>query len=181
MTTEKVWFSQAIEGLFIRGVGDAMTPQLRAELLALGIDLHKLLPGYANEPVIRAIRLTARTLNPQLGEAGGLYALGVTFMNGYVATLIGSAMVQVMKVIGPRRSLQRMERNFRSGNNFIETKFSAVGPTSAEVWFNDVNGVPDFFAGILTQGGVLAGAKDQRLKYSQPTPPACTFHIEWSE
>jgi hypothetical protein len=36
---EKLWWSQSIEGLFVRGIGKDMTPELRAKLKDLGIDL----------------------------------------------------------------------------------------------------------------------------------------------
>jgi uncharacterized protein (TIGR02265 family) len=41
---EKLVFETSLEGLFIRGIGDRVTWQLKAELRTLGIDLDRKLP-----------------------------------------------------------------------------------------------------------------------------------------
>ena len=64
MTTEKLWFSQAIEGLFIRGLGARLTPDVRAKISAEGIDLGKLQPAYPIEQIHRAARAVLPTLWP---------------------------------------------------------------------------------------------------------------------
>ena len=173
---EKLWFSQSIEGLWVRGVGDSMTPSLRAQLLALGIDLEHLKPAYPNDDVVKAIRLTAEALFG--GHPDAMRKMGALFMKGFAETLMGRAMVQFMKVIGPRRSLQRMERNFRTGGNYIESRFTSLGVGKAQVWFNDVSGIPDFYAGIIETGGGFAGAKDLKVTFDET---ANTFDVNWTE
>lgn len=48
MTTppERVVFEQTIEGLFVRGLKDSVTPALKKRLLDNGLNLDKLQPGY---------------------------------------------------------------------------------------------------------------------------------------
>ena len=179
--SEKLWFSQSLEGLFLRGVGDAMTPALRAQLLELGIDLTRLQPAYADEVVTKAIRLTAVALFGGKPEAEALRHVGALFMKGFAETLLGRAMVQFMKVIGPRRSLERMQRNFRTGGNYIETRFTSLGKGRAEVWFNDVSRIPDFYAGIIQRGGEFAGATDLRVAFAPQTDASCAFLVDWTE
>lgn len=176
---EKLWWSQSIEGLFVRGIGKDMTPELRAKLKALGIDLEALQPAYDNEVVVKAIKLAGATLFPKLDENAALRQMGVLFLRGFADTILGSALVQVFKVIGPRRSLERMERNFRSGGNYIQTRFTSQGKGRAQVWFNDVTGIPDFYAGIIQRGGEVAGAKD--MKITSEGTEECTFTITWDE
>lgn len=179
--TEKLWFSQSVEGLLIRGVGAQMTPSLNAQLVALGIDLAHLKPAYPNDAVVSAIRLTASVLFPGQTERDALRGMGTVFMRGFAETLMGKAMVQFMRVIGPRRSLQRMERNFRTGGNYIETRFTALGAGKAEVWFNDVSGIPDFYAGIIERGGLFAGAKELQVTFPAQLDASCTFVVDWVE
>ena len=179
--TEKLWFSQSIEGLFVRGIGDRMTPVLRAQLLELGLDLRNLKPAYDDAVVSRAIRLTGKALFGDQPEFDQLRATGALFMHGFSQTLMGKALVQLMKVVGPRRSLQRMERNFRTGGNYIETRFESLGEGKAHVWFNDVSGIPDFYAGIIQRGGEFAGARDMVISFAPVTNAECTFVVDWKE
>lgn len=176
---EKLWFSQSIEGLFVRGVGDRMTPALRAQFI--GIDVKNLQPGYDDAVVTRAIRLTGEVLFADKPEPEALRAMGALFMHGFAQTLMGKALVQFMKVLGPRRSLQRMERNFRTGGNYIETRFESLGEGKAQVWFNDVSGIPDFYAGIIQRGGEFAGARDMLITFEPVTNTECTFVVNWKE
>lgn len=48
---DKLVFETALEGLFIRGIGDRITWQLRAELRTLGIDLDRKLPRSVSREV----------------------------------------------------------------------------------------------------------------------------------
>ena len=178
---DKLWFSQSIEGLFVRGVGDQMTPALRAKLLELGLDVKNLQPAYDDAVVTRAIRLVGSTLFADKPETEALRATGRLFMKGFAQTLMGKALVQFMKVIGPRRSLQRMERNFRTGGNYIESRFESLGEGKAHVWFNDVSGIPDFYAGIIQRGGEFAGAEAMTITFAPVTKAECTFVVDWKE
>jgi len=178
---EGIWFQQSVEGLFVRGVGERMTPALRGKLLELGIDLARLQPGYPNSAVSEAIRFTGAELFPDRPEREALRAVGALFMDGYQHTFMGRAMVQLMKVIGARRSLERMERNFRTGGNFLETRFTSLGQGKVELWFNDVGDIADFYAGVMERGGQLTGAADISVTFTRDAPPACTYLVTWSE
>ncbi|MBK7862413.1 MAG: DUF2378 family protein [Archangiaceae bacterium] len=179
--SERLWFQQAIEGLFVRGVGEAMTPTLRARLVALGIDTAALRPGYDADVVTRAIRLTAAELFPGRSEGEALREMGALFMRGYVETLLGKAMIQLMRVVGPRRSLERMQRNFRTGSNYIETRFTSLGQGKVELWFNDVSDIPDYFAGVMIAGDQMANAPNIRVSFTRGGAASCTFLVEWDE
>lgn len=178
---DKLWFSQSIEGLFVRGVGERMTPALRAQLLELGINLKNLKPAYDAAVVTQAIRVTGKALFAEKFEPEQLRAMGALFMHGFAQTLMGKALVQLMKVVGPRRSLQRMERNFRTGGNYIESRFESLGEGKAQVWFNDVSGIPDFYAGIIQRGGEFSGAKNMAITFAPVTNSECTFVVDWKE
>jgi uncharacterized protein (TIGR02265 family) len=55
--------------------------------------------------------------------------LGRLFMRGFVETGLGRAAAMAGKVVGVRRTLLRMGRNFKTGSNYLETEFTEVGPT----------------------------------------------------
>lgn len=177
--TDKLWFQSAVEGLLVRGVGSRMTPSLRAKLREAGVDLDRLELAYSIDTMRKAIDVTVSELFQGRPRDEGLRELGRIFMRGYAETFIGAAMVQVMKLIGPRRTLERMQRNFRSGTNFIETKFEAVGPREATLWFNDVSGMPAFYVGILEEGGRMTGAA-ATVTVEATADAGCTFRVKWT-
>lgn len=157
-----------------------MTPVLRAELKALGVDLAAIPPAIPAELMTQVIRKTAAALYPTEASAQAERRLGVVFMNGFSQTLLGAAMAQLMKVIGPRRSLERMQRNFRTGSNFIETKLTVIDERTFTLWFNDVCEVPEFYAGIIEQGGRTAGADGVSVEATPEAGRACSYRVSWS-
>ncbi len=179
MVAEKLWFSHSVEGLFVRGLGPRLTPALRAKVLAQGIDLDRLKPGYPIEDIVAVCRALLPSLWPTLSEAEGFQLLGNALLQGYSQTLLGTAMVQMMKLIGPRRSLERMQKNFRTGGNYIETRFTALGPTSVELWLSDVTGVPTFWAGMVEEGARMTGTKNIRVVVHAESPPSATLRVDW--
>lgn len=40
--------------------------------------------------------------------------------------------LRLLQVLGPRRTLQRAQKNFRTGNNYTEVRFSDVSPTEMD-------------------------------------------------
>lgn len=175
---DRLWFSHAIEALFVRGLGPKLTPEVRAIIAKHGIDLGKLQPAYGIEVVTAAVFELLPLVFPGVAKGEALRQLGVAFMTGYSSTFLGGAMVQMMKVIGTRRSLERMQKNFRTGGNYLETRFTLLGPQSAEVWFNDVNGMPELYQGIVQEGGRLSGS-DVTVTIRDVTPPSVTLQIDW--
>ncbi|MGV3619736.1 MAG: DUF2378 family protein [Archangium sp.] len=179
--TQRLWFTQTVEGLFIRGLGEQLTPAAREAVKNAGIDLTKKLEvAYPAEVVEAACRAVLPFVFPGVSDDEGFFQLGRTFMRGYSSTLIGSAMVGVMKVIGARRSLERMTKNFRTGGNYIETKVTVHGPTSVELWFNDVGQMPGFYRGVIVGGGELIGVSAMRVEQKLLEPPTASFHVTWS-
>lgn len=175
---ERLWFDQAIEGLWLKAIADWITPSLRASLKTQGIDLDKpLLPGYPAQVVARCLKITATALFPGQDEDTALREVGRLFLLGYQQTLIGRAVIQVLRLIGPRRSLERMQTNFRSVN-YIKTRFTSLGPTSGELWINHVDEVPAYFAGIIQQGGSFSGAKSVDVTWA-PKDGGCAFQVSW--
>lgn len=176
---ERLWFQSAVEGLLLRGVGPQLTPALRTKLREAGVDLDRLQPAYPQAVMSKAVDLVVSELFQDRTREEGLRELGRVFMRGYAQTFIGAAMVQIMKVIGPRRTLERMQRNFRNGTNFIETRFASAGEQAATLWINDVSGMPTFYAGILEEGGVMTGA-NPTVSIEAAADTGCTFRVSWT-
>ncbi|MFZ5439923.1 MAG: DUF2378 family protein [Myxococcota bacterium] len=180
-SSERLWFSTVIEAVFIKGLGAKMTPKLKAELRAAHIDLDRLQPAYPVESVKRVFKVVVTELYAGVDEAEALRQLGAQSMKGYGETLIGKALLQILKLIGVRRSLLRMHTSMRSGNNYLETFSNVVGPNCIELRFSDVTGMPSFYQGILEEGGRMAHARNLRVTTAVSEPPGHTFRVEWDD
>ena len=179
---EQLVFPQTVEGLFVRGLAREMTPGLKARLREAGLDLDRpLAAGYRAADFARWIRLAAEALYPGESEEQALRRMGRHFFVGYMDTLMGRALAPVLRVIGPRRTLERMERNFRSGTNYIEVRTETNGPAEVVLHFNDVHGLPGYYAGIAEQGAGLTGAKGTTVEVLPAPAPRCALRVRWQE
>jgi len=168
------------EGLYRRALKSDLTPQHRAELKAAGLDLDRFQPGYPAEQAARWIELTSRLIYPELPRDEALRLLGQRLFDGWSQTLIGSAATLLMRAIGPTRTLERMSRNFRTGDNFTEVRFTELAPRDCQLEFNEVLGMPAYYAGILEAGARSIGVKDARITIEKSAPPGAVLRVRWS-
>jgi uncharacterized protein (TIGR02265 family) len=175
---EKLIFSQTFEGIF-RALGPRLDPSLSAALRQLGLDTQKPLePAYPLAVFLEAVRLIGQRLFPELDADGQAHALGREFMDGYSQTMVGRAMVGMMRVLGPRRTLERLSRQFRTGNNFSETTLTQVSPAEFQLWCNQVT-IPGWYAGLIERGLELAGAKAPLALLLRLDETGGTFRVTW--
>lgn len=181
-TEEQLVFAQTVEGLFVRGLAAAMTPALKTRLREAGLDLDRpLAVGYRAADFTRWVRLASESLYPEVPAEEALRRIGRHFFDGYMDTLMGKALAPVMRVLGPRRTLQRMERNFRSGSNYVEVRTEVAGPAEVLLHFNEVHGIPGYYAGIIEHGAALTGAKDTTVDVLPAPAPGCALRVRWRE
>jgi uncharacterized protein (TIGR02265 family) len=174
-------FAQAIEGLFFVGLKGRITPSLKARLLQAGLDLSKgLEPAYTRPQWNEFIRITAEALWPGVPEQDAYRSLGHQLLNGYAETLVGKALLGMMRLIGPRRTLQRMTHNFRSGGNYNECKVTELSPTEALFWLNEPYLHPGYVQGILEVAMPLSGAKDVKIEVKSRDAQGCTYYVSWT-
>jgi len=179
--TERLMFSQVIEAVFIKGLGEKVTPSMKAEIKKAGIDLAKLQPAYPVEVMEKACKLVTPMLYPGMSESEAFVELGVVSMRGYTETLLGKALIQILRLIGVRRSLLRMHTSMRGGNNFLETSSTVIAGNVIELRYNDVHGMAPFYQGIIEEGGRMAHGKNVRVTTVSSDPPGHTFRVEWDE
>lgn len=172
-------FAAAVEGLYLRALKDRLTPALRSELKAAGLDLDHVLPAYPLTIWEEALCIAARGLYPEHRPEEALAQLGRLLIEGYQQTAIGKAMFPLMKLLGPARVLTRMSRNFQSANNYTETRVNQLSPREAELWFNRVL-QPAFYQGVLEAGLQAAGAQELAVELGSREGEGFTFRIRWS-
>lgn len=173
-------FEQSVEALFIRSLGSRLGPSARGRLRSAGLDIDKaLLPAYAFSVWMESLRIAAEELFPNRPMDEAQREVGRLFIDGYKDTFLGRAVLGMVRVLGPKRTLLRATQNFRSGNNYTETKISHLSDTSHELWMNEVGQYPTFTAGIIEAALQTTGVKPS-IEVVGYDGHACTFRISWS-
>lgn len=176
---EPIIFSQAVEGM-LRALGTRLDDAAKDQLRALGLDVRaRLDPAYPLEVWTPVMRFASTLVAPGRPPPEQMFELGRRFIEGYSETLVGRAMLTALKVLGPRRTLERMSRNFRTGNNYTQTKLEALGPTDFVLSFNEVK-EPEFYRGMLTAGVDRSGAKVVEVTTLTHDPSGATFSVKWA-
>jgi uncharacterized protein (TIGR02265 family) len=183
MTPEKLVHAQTLEALFVRAFENRLTPAGREALKRAGLDLdRKLERTYTLDQWKSFLRTAAAHVYGGVPAEAAYYSLGGRFMDAWFGTFLGKALLGVARLAGPRRMLLRAGNGFRAGNNFSEVRVTERGPTSLELWVNDVLAdQPTFTAGLLARAVELAGGWRVVAIPEGFDGTACTFHIRWSE
>ena len=181
MTDAPVVFGSSVEAL-ARVIGPKLTPELKAQFAALGFDLARPDPAYPYEAWVKALELTLRELYPGESEERATYLLGRALFDSYGTTMIGRALMQMLKVLGPRRALHRMARNLRTTNNYSDTRLTEHGDRHAELWINKAR-FPEYFRGLISEGLEFTGAREVQVTVkARGAPPdeSIVFEVRWS-
>jgi uncharacterized protein (TIGR02265 family) len=175
-------FQNTIEGALLRTVGADLTPDLKAKLRQQGLDLDKpLLPAYPAEDFHRWLRTVSAHLWPRTPEAEAVRALGRRTTSGLAETILGKAVKMSSMLLGPRRSLHRATRTFRTNNNYIEVNVVERSPQALELTFNEVHGLPTYYQGVLEGAISLMNAKNPRVTLLEQAAPGARYLVEWEE
>lgn len=175
-------FQHAVEGLFHVGLKGQVTPPLQARLRDAGLDLSRpLMPAYPRAAWNHFIQLTAETLWPKEPAERAYHALGRQLLLGYSRTLMGGAIIRLLRLIGPRRTLDRMTQNFRSGGNYNLCRSTEVGPREVMFWLNEPTLHPSYVAGIIDMTLELVGVQQRDIQVHQRDAEGCTYRVRWEE
>lgn len=176
----KVVFEQTMEGLFMRGLGSRLSPRCRERLKQAGLDLtSRLLPAYPFEVWMECLRIAAEELHPNEPVDDAMFKIGEAFIDGYKETFLGRAVLGMVRVLGPRRTILRSTQNFRSGNNYTETKITEVADNRMDLWLNEVGAYPTFTAGIIS-AALRATGTNATVELSGYDGRGCTYRCSWA-
>ncbi len=183
MPPEKVVFATAVEALFVRELGASLTGLGRRRLREAGLDLEKPLHvSYPLDDWKTFLHTASEALYPHLPPVEAHWWMGIHFLEGYLQTFTGRVVAELAPALGPRRMLERIGQDLRSGNNFSEVRLEGHAPRHFELWMNDVlDDVPSFAAGFLLRAQQLAGARGVHVDVASYDGTACTFAIRWRE
>ncbi|ATB34739.1 hypothetical protein CYFUS_000146 [Cystobacter fuscus] len=176
-------FNHTVQGLFSRAFPQGVPASLKEKLRAAGVDLDKpLLPAYSVETWSQCITLSAPVVFPNELPSVAWHKLGERMIDGYQETMIGRAMFASLRLLGPRRMLQRAKRSFRSGNNYTEVQFTDVSETEMDLWFNETHEVlRHFTAGLVMAGMRMGGAELPQVGILHTDARGVTFRATWAQ
>lgn len=179
-TDEKLDFPATYESLFQKALASDVTPALKERLRALGLELDRpLLPGYPAALWPKVVRATTDALYPGVPFAEASRKLGHRFITAYFDTMMGKAVAMVMRTLGPKRSLERLERTLRSTNNYQRTKVTERGPQQMELWVAEVNGVSGWFQGMFDGVVEHLALKEGTSQLLSDDGVSATFLVSW--
>lgn len=174
-------FQSAVEGLFVHGVGKRSTERLKDRLRKIGLNLdRKFDPAYPRDTWEQVLEITREELFPEMEIDTGYFKIGEAIVDGYSETLIGKALVGVVRLLGPKRTLARMTKNLRSANNYNETAQSDLSENGAEIWINEGKMNPYYFAGIFAATVRFAGAKGVQVTVRKHDETGATYEVVWA-
>lgn len=176
-------FNHTIQGLFSRTFHEGVPAELKAQLRAAGVDLDKpLLPAYPVRTWCQCVELSAPVAFPRERREVAWRKLGERMIDGYQDSMIGSAMFSMLRLLGPKRTLQRAQKNFRTGNNYSEVRITEVSPTAMDLWFNETDEpLRHFTAGLVLAGLRAAGADGAHVDIVDKDPKGFTVRASWKQ
>ncbi len=177
MSEGRYVFPSSVDGM-LKGLGPLATPALKAHLKAHGLDVEKLPPAIPVAQWSPHLRQAATFAWPDVGEAEALRLLGLHFIRGWKNTTMGSAASAVLRLIGPARTLTRLDRAFRTSDNFTHAVTELVGSNEALISINEVQGFPTYWIGII-QGGLEVLGREGTVVLHQVALPGATLRVTW--
>ena len=172
-------FPAAVEGL-LKGVGPRATPEFRAHMKQKGIDFERIPPAIPIETWSPLLVEAAVFTWPAESKEEAMRLLGLHFIRGWKNTVIGSAAAMMLKVLGPRRTLTRLDRAFRTSDNFSTATTELVGSNEALVTIGECLGYPSHWVGIL-QGGLEVLGREGSVTVQEVKLPQAILRVTWAD
>lgn len=177
MSAEKVVFGQSMEGIY-RALSPH-TPQERAAFLKAGVKKDHFDAAYPLQSWMEILDACAASRFASLDEQARFVEVGRLFFSGFQKTLIGSALMAMLKILGPRRTLERLTRNFRTANNFTEGTLETLAPNHHLVRIN-YTARPGFYLGLIESGCLHAGARELSVTVLETKDLATVYEVKWA-
>jgi uncharacterized protein (TIGR02265 family) len=170
-------------GRFVNGILDQVrsliTPELRARLVAAGLDPDARLEIYRAAAFFAAVPVLAEAVAPGAPPDEAEHRLGAAVVQGYLADEGTRAMAGYFAQLGTRATLVEAEAFFRTGDNFIQIRPTVVGERHIRLHLRGTGGHPDLFRGILEAAHHHCGEATLRAEITERDADAATFDVTW--
>lgn len=170
---------QLLVDSLLRGLDRRATPALKAQLKREGLDFDALPDVMPIEDWVRHRRRIGALAFPDVDPAESMRLLGLHFIRGWRNTAIGAATSAVLSLLGPVRTLTRLERAFRTTDCSIRTAVEFTGVHEALLTLDDVRGDPTYWVGVI-EGGLELLRRTGTVEIHALAPPGVILRITWS-
>ncbi|GMU59217.1 MAG: hypothetical protein AMXMBFR34_09800 [Myxococcaceae bacterium] len=177
-TENRFAFPAAIEGV-VKGLGPLVTPRTRQKLRAVGLDLDRIPPAIPAERMPVYFETIAEDIWPTETRDERVRLLGLHFIRGWQSTLLGRATSSFMKLVGPHRTLSRLDRAFRTSDNYTRSAYELVSEKDVLLHISDVDGLPTYWIGLLSGGLEFLGLQGGTVVLEAYPKPGATFRLRW--
>ena len=98
---EQLVFEQTIEGLFVRGLHNKISPGCKLRLKEAGLDLdRKLMPAYPFATWMSCLKIAGEEVFSSVPPPEAQFRLGELMIDGYKETFLGRAVLGMCRVLG---------------------------------------------------------------------------------
>lgn len=175
-------YVQVVEGLLEHGLRGRVSPRLKQRLRQVGIDLDRpLLPAYPVSLWEQCLNVIVEETFPGAPREEAFRQLAGHHVEGYGRTLVGRAAYGVLRLLGPRRVVQRLPQTLRSTDNYTQVELTEQGPTTFTMWTNSKVSAPGYAEALFESLLRLGGAVSPRVTRASEDAESTTYLLTWTE
>lgn len=167
-----------VEGVFKRVLAVDLTPELKEQLAAAGIDVSGPMEANYPRPVwYRAVELTADALFPNMARESQIRRLGVHVIHSLQSRhILRGPWLSMARLMGPRRVLkQAMDFLDRSP---VKLTIKELSKREFEIAADDAE-QPEFLAGLLEAAIEILGGSQPKVSVQKISDGASVFRASW--
>ncbi|MCY1046554.1 DUF2378 family protein [Corallococcus sp. bb12-1] len=175
-------YVQVVEGLLQHGLRGQVSPRLRERLRQAGVDLDRpLLPLYPVPLWARCLHIIVEETWPGTPREEAFRRLARAHVEGYGATLLGRAVMSVMRLLGPKRVAHRLPEVLRGTDNYTEAVLTERGPAHYELRINSVIDAPGYVESLFEAVLQVGGAQAPRVTKLHEEQDGTVYSLTWTE
>jgi uncharacterized protein (TIGR02265 family) len=181
---QRLVYVQVVEGLLQHGLQGKVSPRLKQRLRQVGVDLDRpLLPAYPVPLWTHCLSVIVEETYPGVPREEAFRRLAETHVQGYGRTVIGRAVYGVMRLLGPRRLVQRLPQTLHATDNYTEAELVERGPTTYEMKMNSALDQPGYVESLFESMLRVGGAESPKVTriHVDPAAPSSTYQLTWTE
>ncbi|MCY1017433.1 DUF2378 family protein [Pyxidicoccus sp. MSG2] len=181
---QRLVYVQVVEGLLQHGLYGKVSPRLKQRLRQVGVDLDRpLLPAYPVPLWTHCLSVIVEETYPGVPREEAFRKLAEAHVQGYGRTVIGRAVYGVMRLLGPRRLVQRLPQTLHATDNYTEAELVERGPTTYEMKMNSLLDQPGYVESLFESMLRVGGAESPKVTriHVDPAEPSSTYQLTWTE
>lgn len=176
---DRLIYTEVIEGLIQHGLGGRVSSRLRERLGELGLNVDRLPSTFPVVKWWKCLHIIIEELFPGVPVEEAFRRLARQHVEGYGRTLMGRATLRVMRLLGPRRMVQRLPNVLSSTDNYTVGTVEEKGPMAWELTLNSVQ-PPGYTESLFESMLSACGAVEPRVKVIQRGEDSTTYLLTWS-